>query len=145
MPQKFWRTRSRPVVQISIPFYFVCDEVCYLNQLPPFLSETHQKNFPGIFISGRFPTHIWPRSLNFAFEWQDAKRDLILTRGEPISYLMFETLRPFAPINLVEAVETDELRDYRALFEDLPNFTSQTFSFMSAIEAKHPSALLQRV
>ena len=141
MQKKFWRTENRPVVQIAIPYYFVCDEVCYLNQLPPYLSESFL-NFPGLFISGRFPTHIWPRSLNLAFEWHDIDKDMIIKRGEPLSYLLFETERPAAPINLIEAKETPALVDYRRNFEDIPKFTSQSFTFMRDIELKRPKKLL---
>lgn len=141
MPPKFWRHPNRPVVQISIPFYFVCDEVCYLNQLPPYMADNFH-NFPGLFISGRFPTHIWPRALNMAFEWHDINRDLVVRRGDPISYLMFETERPNAPINLIEAVETPELVEYRQNIEDLPKFTSNSFEFVPELQHIRPKTLL---
>ena len=119
MPPKFWRHPDRPVLQISIPFCFVCDETCYLNQLPPYLSQSFVR-FPALVISGRFPTDIWPRGLNLALEWVDFDRDLEIRRGEPLCYLLFETTRPDAPIHMVEAELTDELREYRSEFEDIP-------------------------
>lgn len=143
MPPKFWRKPNRPVVQIAIPFYFVCDEVCYLTQLPPYMADSFH-NFPGLFISGRFPTHIWPRVLNMAFEWHDDDRDLIIRRGDPISYLLFETERPHAPINLIEAVETQELMEYRQNIEDIPKFTSNSFEFAPELEKIRPTNLLVR-
>ncbi len=143
MPPRFWRSPNRPVLQISIPHFFVCDEVCYLNQLPPYMSE-HYVQFPGLVISGRFPTHIWPRALNLAIEWVDFERDLEIKRGQPLCYLLFETERPNAPIQLVEAKLTDELREYRSEFEDIPKFLSGTFNLIEKLEAKRPPKLLVR-
>ncbi len=37
----------------------------------------------------RFPIHIWPRELVWAFEWHDVNTDLIIRRGDPWFYLSF--------------------------------------------------------
>lgn len=141
MPQDFWRREACPVVQIAIPYCFVCDQVCYLTQLPPYLHQSFSE-FPGLFISGRFPTHIWPRTLNLAFEWIDLKRDLVINRNAPISYVLFETDDPTLPIRLVRAVVTDELKRYRAQMEDVPKFTSGSFSLMGELSERRPTTLL---
>lgn len=141
MPQRFWREQSRPTIQIAIPYIFVCDEECYLSQLPPYLEPTFL-NFPGVMISGRFPTNIWPRVLNLAIEWCDFDRDLVLTRGRPMCYLSFETTRPSAPIHLRRAKNTVELEEYRKNILDVAKFTSGTFNLLRDASALRPETLL---
>lgn len=141
MPREFWRNEDLPVLQIAIPYCFVCEEVCYLTQLPPYLDRSFS-SFPGLFISGRFPTHIWPRTLNLAFEWSDFERDLVIKRNSPISYIHFETARPEAAIKLRRAVLTQSLRSYRSEMEDVPKFTSGTFALMKELSSRRPERLL---
>lgn len=142
MPRDFWRNENYPVVQISIPWCFVCDEACYITQLPPFADQSFS-SFPGLFISGRFPTHLWPRSLNLAFEWSDFDNDLIIKRGRPISYIHFETARPEAPIVLRKARLTPELKSYRSNIDDVPKFTSGSFKLMDPDLLERPNNLLE--
>lgn len=97
-----WRHSERPVLQIQTPYTFVADEPVYLNQMPPFL-DYNESAWPGVLISGRFPTHIWPRQLMWAFEWHDTSKDLILARGSPWFYVRFEAHDPSRPVRLVEA------------------------------------------
>jgi hypothetical protein len=141
MPREFWRNNSFPVIQIAIPYCFICDEVCYLTQLPPYLSRSFA-SFPGLFISGRFPTHVWPRTLNLAFEWTDFDKDLIIKRNTPISYVMLETSRPELPIRLRRAKLTPDVRAYRSQMEDVPKFTSGTFALIKDLARKRPKELL---
>ncbi len=75
-----WREPGRPVIQVSAPYRFVADEPVWLNQLPPIFHFRHAP-LPGVMIGGRFPTHLWPRILLWAFEWHDTTQDLILKRG----------------------------------------------------------------
>jgi hypothetical protein len=142
MPREFWRQDTYPVVQIAIPYCFVCDEPCYLTQLPPYLSHSFSA-FPGLFISGRFPTHVWPRTLNLAFEWTDFERDLIIRRNSPVSYVLLETSRPELPIRLRRAKLTPELRTYRSYMEDVPKFTVGTFTLIRQLSDRRPKELLE--
>lgn len=57
-----------------------------LEQLPPFLSET-QARFPGLVYGGRFPIDLWPRAVNFSFQWTDPGRPIRIERGDPLFYL----------------------------------------------------------
>ena len=144
MPKDFWRDDSSPVVQVALPHFFVCDELCYLNQLPAYSSRDAVK-LPGQLISGRFPTNIWPRALNLAFEWTEFDSDFIMKRGDPVCYLLFETARPDRPISLVPAHMTQELQDYRKRIEDVVRFTSGTFSLLREAEKFRPGQLLHEV
>src|SRR3546814_305749 len=73
----------------------------YVNQYPPLFHYTPDR--PGIQISGRFPIDIWPRPLQWAFEWHDTAKDLILRRGEPLFYVRLDGPDPAAPTRLIEA------------------------------------------
>lgn len=143
MPQSRWRDQRRPVLQVSAPYRFICDEPCWLNQLPPYY---HYKApaWPGLLIGGRFPIHNWPRSLMWAFEWWDTARDLIVKRGEPWFYLRFETQDPARPQRLVEAEMTPELRDFCRGLDGITNYVNQTFQVMETAASRRPARLLKR-
>ncbi len=143
MPQSRWRDPRRPVLQVSAPYRFICDEPCWLNQLPPYY---HYKSpaWPGLLIGGRFPIHNWPRSLMWAFEWWDTARDLIVKRGEPWFYLRFETQDPARPQRLVEAEMTAELRDFCRGLDGITNYVNQTFQVMETAASRRPATLLKR-
>jgi hypothetical protein len=142
MPRSQWRDKTRPVIQISIPWFFVCDEICYVTQLPPYMSPSFL-DIPGLFISGRFPTHLWPRSFNLAFEWVDFSSDLIIRQGRPISYVLFETERPEAPIDLRLAEMTPELEEYRKNIDAIPEFRSGAFKLFEELKPLRPEKLLK--
>ena len=141
MPREFWRDPKSPVIQIALPHFFICDEVCYLNQMPAWASDRAAR-IPGRLISGRFPTHLWPRSLNLAFEWTSLDQDFAMKRGDPVCYLFFETCHPDRPISLVRAKLTPELVDYRKRIEDVAKFTSGTFNLAKEAETQRPATLL---
>ena len=143
MPQARWRDQRRPVLQVSAPYRFICDEPCWLNQLPPYY---HYKApaWPGLLIGGRFPIHNWPRSLMWAFEWWDTARDLIIKRGEPWFYLRFETQDPARPQRLVEAEMTPELREYCRGLDGITNYVNQTYQVMETAAQRRPPRLLHR-
>ena len=143
MPQSRWRDPKRPVLQVSAPYRFVCDEPCWLNQLPPYF-HYRQPAWPGLLIGGRFPIHNWPRSLMWAFEWWDTARDLVIRRGEPWFYLRFETLDPARPLRLVEAEMTPELRAFCSGLDGVTNYTNQTFQLMATAASRRPPTLLTR-
>ncbi len=143
MPQARWRDQRRPVLQVSAPYRFICDEPCWLNQLPPY---NHYKApaWPGLLIGGRFPIHNWPRSLMWAFEWWDTARDLIVKRGEPWFYVRFETLDPARPQRLVEAEMTPTLREFCKGLDGITNYVNQTFQMMETAAERRPAQLLKR-
>ncbi len=143
MPQSRWRDPRRPVLQVSAPYRFVCDEPCWLNQLPPYY-HYRQPSWPGLVIGGRFPIHNWPRSLMWAFEWWDTGRDLVIRRGDPWFYLRFETGDPARPLRLVEAEMTPELREFCSGLDGITNYTNQTFQLLETAAERRPPRLLQR-
>ena len=91
-----WRHRDRPTIQIKTPYIFIADQPVFLTQAPPFMHYLPAP-WPGTLFGGRFPIHVWPRPLMWAFEWHDVSKDLVLRRGDPWFYAGFETL-PGSPI-----------------------------------------------
>lgn len=143
MAQNRWRDPRRPVLQITAPYRFICDEPCWINQLPPYY-HYRQPPLPGLMIGGRFPIHNWPRSLMWAFEWWDPARDLIIRRGEPWFYVRFETVDPGKPLRLVEAEMTPELREFCRGLDGITNYVNQTFQLMDRAAERRPAKLLKR-
>jgi hypothetical protein len=100
--------------------------------------------WPGLMIGGRFPIDVWPRHLMWAFEWHDLDRELVLTRGAPWFYAMFETADPSRHVRLVEAERTAELKAYMAGLKGVTNYVNRTFSLFATARARRPRKLLVR-
>lgn len=143
MAQNRWRHPKRPVLQVVAPYRFICDEPCWMNQLPPYY-DYKSPQWPGLMIGGRFPIHNWPRSLMWAFEWHDTARDLIVKRGEPWFYVRFEIMDPSRPQRIVEAEMTPELREFCSGLDGITNYVNQTFSVMDVAAERRPPKLLTR-
>lgn len=139
--QKEWRDPAKPIVQVTTPYLFVADEPVYMTQLPPF-NHFAATPWPGLLIGGRFPIHIWPRHLMWAFEWHDTRRDLVLRRGEPWFYVRFEATDPSRPVRLVEAEITPTFREYLAGLTAVTNYVNRTFSLFDTAKQRRPKKLL---
>ena len=142
MKPEHWREADKPVIQIRAPYVFVADERVYVNQFPPFMASTPAK-WPGTMTAGRFPIDIWPRVLSWGFEWNDTASDLILKRGDPWFYVFFETENPDQRIRLVQAENTDALKEYRKGLADVVQHTSNTFSLFDTAKGRRPKTLLK--
>ena len=137
-----WRHPQRPLIQVMTPLLFVADEPVWLTQAPPFYHRADPP-WPGVMIGGRFPIHIWPRELVWAFEWQDINKDLIIRRGDPWFYVSFETEDPAGRIRLAEAEMTSDLQAHTNAMRGVTNYVSQTFSLFSTAKARRPKTLLK--
>jgi hypothetical protein len=137
-----WRNPDRPIVQIITPYLFLADTPVWINQLPPYLEYTDPA-WPGLLICGRFPIHIWPRHLMWAFEWHDLSRDLILRRGQPWFYLRFETPDPSRPVRLVETEITPEAKAYIDSISGVTNYVNRTYSLFDRARQRRPKTLLK--
>ena len=136
-----WRDPNRPIVQVALPYIFFADEACWLNQLPP-MTAYRPLPLPGLLLGGRFPIHIWPRHLMWAFEWFEPAKNIVLKRGEPLFYLRFETNDPSRHVRLVEAELTGEVREYIDSVSTVANYVNQTFSLFSTAQERRPSRLV---
>lgn len=142
MKTNLWRNKDTPTLQIKCPYIFLSDEKVYMSQLPPFLSYKYNK-LPGVMTSGRFPINIWPRILNYAFEWVDKEKDLIFKRGDPWFYVFFETENPEDKIKLFLADNTEELKEYRKGIGETVKYTSNSFSHFEEAKKRRPKKLLK--
>jgi hypothetical protein len=136
-----WRYPDRPTVQMALPYCFIADEPVWLTQLGCF-AHYRADPLPGTIFGGRFPVHIWPRPLMWAFEWHDIEKDIVLRRGEPLFYVQFEATGPDRAVQLVEAERTPELAAYLEKLSGVVNYVSQTFSLFKAAEEARPARLL---
>ncbi|MGZ5791668.1 MAG: hypothetical protein ACXWI7_05505 [Croceibacterium sp.] len=140
-PRHEWRHPNRPVLQMLTAYVSVTDDPLYVNQLPPILHYLGDTR-PGVQISGRFPIDIWPRALQWAFEWHDTSKDLILRRGEPLFYVRFEGPDPAAHVRLIEARKTPELESYMASITGVTEIVGQTYSLFKTARERRPARLL---
>ena len=141
VPEHEWRYPARPTIQMTLPYVFITDEPVYVNQVAPFM-HYRPDPMPGTIFGGRFPINLWPRPLMWAFEWHDISKELVLTRGEPLFYCMFETAPQDRPVVMVEAERTPELNSYLELISGAVNYVNQTFSLFKAAEERRPPTLL---
>jgi hypothetical protein len=136
-----WRHPDKPILQFTTPYVFLADDPVYINQVPPYLDYIDPA-WPGVPISGRFPIHIWPRHLVWAFEWHDTTKDLILARGQPWFYVSFETYDPTSRFRLVEAEMTPDVRRYVESIVGVTNYVNRTFSLFERAKRRRPKTLL---
>jgi hypothetical protein len=140
MPRREWRHPSRPIIQILAPYVFVSDDDIELAQLP-----AHQHFFgdrrPGIVIAGSFPIRDWLRPLNFAFEWHDIERPLVLKQSEPWFYVAFEGTGGDR-ITLEQIQKTPEISSYMAHIRGVTSFTTHTFELIERAQQVRPNMLL---
>ncbi|MDO7843651.1 hypothetical protein [Sphingomonas immobilis] len=141
-PPNEWRHPNRPIVQFVTPYVFVADEAVWVTQLPP-VQHFNPAPWPGLLIGGRFPTHIWPRTMMWAFEWWDMGRELVLKRGEPWFYVNFEPAEPSRPVRLSEAELTPELAEYRKGMSGVTNYVNQTYALFRIAEERRPPRLFK--
>ena len=137
-----WRRPEVPTIQLSLPYVFIADEPVYMSQVAPFMHYTREP-LPGTIFGGRFPIHVWPRPLMWAFEWHDISKPLKVNRGDPLFYATFETAPQDRSVAVVEAEETPELKDYMELISGAVNYVNQTFSLFEAAEARRPATLVK--
>lgn len=140
-PPERWRDPRKPVLQIRLPFFLVTDEECWITQLTPFF-EPAMRRWPGSVTAGRFPLHIWPRSLQWSFEWDDFSNDLVIKPGEPLCYILCCFTDPAARPELVEAELTPELKEYRAGMSEVGEITDDIPGVWAEAESRRPAILL---
>ncbi|MEM7209525.1 MAG: hypothetical protein AAF434_17020 [Pseudomonadota bacterium] len=136
-----WRRKDTPMLQIGMPYIFIADEPVYMSQVPPFMHYS-PKPWPGLLFCGRFPINIWPRHLNWGFEWCDPDKPLIINRGDPLFYLMFETMPQSRSVKLTEMEFTQDLAEYTNMIAGITNHVNQTFSLFEEAERRRPVSTL---
>ena len=139
-----WRRPDVPTIQLALPYVFLADEPVYMSQVAPFM-HFQKDPLPGTIFGGRFPIHVWPRPIMWAFEWHDITRPIKVARGEPLFYVLFETNPQDRGVVMVEAEETAALKDYMELISGAVNYVNQTFSLFEMAEERRPAVLVRPV
>ena len=80
MTRNEWRHSDCPIIQIVTLYVFLADAPTWLNQFPPFLDYA-KPSLADAQTGGRFPVHMWPRQLIWAFEWHDITKSLVIQCG----------------------------------------------------------------
>lgn len=136
-----WRYPDRPTLQLTIPYIFTADEPVWVTQTDAF-AHYRKTPLPGTIFGGRFPVHVWPRPLVWAFEWHDLSKELVLKRGDPLYYVMFESNGPERPVQMIEIEKTPEFEEYQKSISGAVNYVDKTFSLFEAAERMRPTTLV---
>lgn len=142
-PMARWRHPKKPVLTLTLPFFFVTDTPAIANLLPPFLAQP-MRRWPGTMVARRWPLWIWPETLVWTFEWDRPDDELSLRQGEPLAYALFEFNHPQKRPRLVEAELTPELEEYRAGMAATHHITPDLETVWAEAERRRPMQLLRR-
>lgn len=140
LPRERWRSPNTPLIQVAAPYRFVADEPVFMSQLPPFLD--HLSTWPGTLVPGRFPIHLWPRILMWAFEWHDTESELKIARGDPWFMVQFDGIDPSRRQRLRHARMTPELREYCSGLDGVASMITGTSSLLDVAAERRPWRLL---
>ncbi|MBK0397582.1 hypothetical protein H0I76_00130 [Limibaculum sp. M0105] len=135
------RDATTLAVQLALNLFFVCDEECTIQLMPPFLSENY-RHWPGPIVCGRFPLKSWPRPLNAVLEWQDRDRDWVIRRGDDLAYVMFSFDDPAKLPALSEAALTPALRRHVAQVDNVSSFGRNVGPMFAEAERRRPARLM---
>lgn len=141
MPQDQWRHPDRPMLQIMVPYVFVTDDDCAICQLPPFL-DTTSRMWPGVMVSGRYAFKYWPRSLNWAFEWDDLSLPLRIKRGDPLFYVKIDTPNVEANVSLTLLENPERVIAYKKKIEGVVKYTNGALELINEAKLYRPKSLL---
>ena len=143
-PPSIWESPQRPTLQLMLPYVFISDESVYVEQTPAFFSPA-AANWPLLVYPGRFPIDVWPRQVNFSFQWTDPGRDILIERGQPLFYLRFLPAQRDRKVRLVEAERTRELENFMSAVRDVTSVVDRSFSLLTrAAELRPPKLLVEK-
>jgi len=141
MPPAIWENPQFPTLQLNLPYVFVSDESVYVEQTPAFFSPVSSQ-WPLMLYGGRFPIDLWPRQLNFSFQWIDLSRPILIRRGDPLFYVRFFPSQRDRKVHLVEAERTRELENFMAAVRDVTAMVSRSFSLFPRAAELRPKRLV---
>lgn len=141
MPPSIWENAEYPTLQLNLPYVFVSDESVYVEQCPAFYSPVSSQ-WPILLYGGRFPIDVWPRQLNFSFQWVDLNRPLLIRRGDPLFYLRFLPEQRDRKVQLIEAERTREIENFMASVRDVTAMVSRSFSLFGRAAQLRPPKLV---
>ena len=141
MPPSIWENADYPTLQLNLPYMFVSDESVYVEQCPAFYSPVSTQ-WPILLYGGRFPIDVWPRQLNFSFQWIDLQKPILIRRGDPLFYLRFYPADRDRKVQLVETERTRELETFMASVRDVTTMVSRSFSLFARAAQLRPQRLV---
>lgn len=96
-----------PIVHMNLFCGFVSDESCMIEITGNHFSQDRLNNNIRV-VPGTFDIYNWQRSLDFAFEWIDLSKPVVIKRGQPLIFIRFKTKN----INEKFQIEKIEMDDY---------------------------------
>jgi hypothetical protein len=84
-----WSAPDKPSIQWLLNNIFVADEPVIAEAWQP-QSFYRKEPLPGVVIPSYLDIQKWTRPIQWAFEWRDINKDLVIKRGEPIQYIRFQ-------------------------------------------------------
>ena len=128
-PREFWIDKNIPILQIKMPYIFFSDIPVWINQLEA-PSQKIIKSWS--LIQGRFDIYSWQRSLNFATQWFDIKKDFYIKRGEPIFQICFDTTEASNEFKLKKVTLDENIKRRIASCEGVTKLIKNTGQLMSS-------------
>jgi hypothetical protein len=121
---------------MRLGYVFIADEPVTMQQLPAFEDYAETSKYPGMTIPGEFDIHAWHRQLNWSFEWWDTDKQLIIKRGDPVTYAKFIVNRdPTERVDLVKLKMTDQIYNAIMRTSNTPSFLRNTFKLFEKASA----------
>lgn len=131
-----------PACQIALNLFFVSDEPCSVQLMPPVFWRGF-RDWPGSLVCGRFPVTAWPRPLNAVLEWHDHDRDWVLRRGDPLACVMPLYDDPGVVARLFEAKLTPALKRQIAMVDDVSSVARNVGPMFEEAARRRPPRLLE--
>ncbi len=131
-----------PACQIALNLFFVSDEPCSIQLMPPVFWRGF-RDWPGSLVCGRFPVAAWPRPLNAVLEWHDHDRDWVLKRGDPLACVMPLYDDPNTVPRLFEARLTPALKRQVAMVDDVSSVARNVGPMFEEAARRRPRRLLE--
>ena len=109
-----WRKNNLVTIQVPSPYVFFSDEMIYMEQSHPMLTDQTKLNWR--VIPGIIDIYSWQRPMNWAFEWDISTGDFVINANEPIySIRFFSKSKNTTSVDLKEYQMNKKIREQLAL------------------------------
>lgn len=88
-PKEVRNQENIPLIQFTLyTAFFTKEKDVTMEIFPAFMSHKLNKQ-PLVSIHGSFPISDWIRPINFAFDWVEPDKEILIERGDPLIYVRF--------------------------------------------------------
>lgn len=101
---------KKPVVQYLVEQIFVSDTPDVWIESVPAHFHYKENPWPVRTYSGSFNIYDWQRPLNWAFEWMNPEKEIVIKRGDPLIYVRFHSKILNAKYELVRIDKSSDLK-----------------------------------